>query len=244
MKKWFLFVGIFISIATFAIENEQVALLPKIKLTANIDMVSSHVWRGGKSGLAPSIEPYMELGIGNFTLGSWAAATFDNKYRELDIYGLYTIGNFSLGIYDYYCPPEMPEKSKFTDFHGIDTYHLFSIDMVYYGTQKLPVKLTASTMLYGMDFDLNTGEYFFSTYLEAIYTKSWKSNSVSALIGFTTHRGIYADHASIMNSEIVFKKSFFVGEFSIPVFAKLVYNPYSNQAWAIGGVSVNRIFEF
>src|SRR3989339_206087 len=242
MKIGLLVVFLAFTFAGFSTENKSVKQPQKLKLTTNIDFVSSHVWRGGKSGAAPSLEPSVEFGFGNFTVGSWTAATFDKEYRELDIYALYSIGNFSVGIYDYYCPPEKPEKSRFTDFHGIDTYHLFSVDFVYYGTPKFPVKFTASTMMYGMDFNQTTGDYYYSTYLEAVYSKNWKNNALSALVGLTTHEGIYAGCFAFMNSELMYKKSFTFKDFSIPVFAKIVYNPIADKAWLIGGVSLNRVF--
>lgn len=226
------------------IGSENQEPIKRYFLTTHIDVMSSHVWRGGKSGMAPSVEPYIEFKSGKFTFGSWAAATFDNEYREIDLYGLFTINDFSIGIYDYYCPPAKPATSNFTDFKGNDTHHLFSIDLVYYGTTQFPVKLTASTMFLGMDINHATGNYYYSTYLEAVYSKNWNNNSVSAILGCTTHKGIYADGFAFMNSELMYKKSFNLYNFTLPVFVKVVYNPNKNQAWYIGGFAIERVFGF
>jgi len=243
----FLFTVFLFSIPWLAVSGEAESMIQKesqLNFNTQIDFVSSHVWRGGKSGTAPSIEPLLELGFGNFILGSWAAATFDGSYKELDVYAIFKLSDFSVGLYDYYCPPEKPQESVFTNFHGPDTYHLFSIDLVYNGTKKFPVKLTASTMMYGMDFDQTNGDYYYSTYLEVAYSKNWKNNTISALVGLTTHEGIYANRLAIMNSELMYKKNFAIRDVSIPIFTKVVYNPYTSEAWLIGGVSLNRVFGF
>jgi hypothetical protein len=229
---------IFVGFSLLASESEAVSnTKPAISLFAYGELVSTHVWRGGKSGNAPAFEPMLELSRNDFTLGSWAAVSFDGLYREVDLYLTYSVGDFTLGLYDYYCPPAEPGVADFSNFSGPDTYHLYSFDAVYQGSSKLPVKLTASVMMYGMDVEPESGDANFSTYLEAVYVKQWKQWSAGATLGFTTHRGIYADKAALVHSELNVKRKFSFKEVSIPVFAKTIYNPYADKFYLLGGVA-------
>lgn len=242
MKRFFVLSMVFIALWFKALANEsEVSKLPVKKpvVYVNVDFVSSHVWRGGKSGNAPSVEPLLEFNYGNLTLGTWAAATFDQKYKELDLYLSYQVNAFSITLFDYYCPPEKLSEARFSNFHGSDTYHLYSTDVSFNGNQKLPFTFTASTMMYGMDMDPETGKYYFSTYLETGYSKSWNNNSVSTKIGITTHKGIYAEKAALVNTEMSYTKTFEFDRFNLPLFSRLIYNPYSGKAFVVGGFSVN-----
>lgn len=221
-----------------ASESEAVAVSkPSNSLFAYGELVSTHVWRGGKSGNAPAFEPMLELSRNNFTLGSWAAVTFDGLYRELDLYLTYTVGDFTLGLYDYYCPPAEPGVADFSNLSGPDTYHLYCFDAVYQGSSKLPVKLTASVMMYGMDVEAESGDPYFSTYLEAVYVKQWELWSAGATLGITTHKGIYADKPAVVHTEFNVKRKFALKNVSIPVFAKTIYNPYADKLYLLGGVA-------
>lgn len=221
------------------VQNEK----QKLSVFTNVDFLSSHVWRGGKSGTLPSVEPLVELSKGNFTFGAWAAATFDGEYKELDLYAIYKVKSFSVGVFDYYCPPKDLSEARFTNVSKAETQHLYSVDVSFAGTKRIPVKLTASTMMYGMDFNSETGDYYFSTYLEALYSKSWKSNVVTATVGMTTHEGIYYEKAALVNTELAYKRKIELKHFSLPVFAKVIYNPATQKSFFVSGFSLSKGFK-
>ena len=70
------------------------------------DLVSSYLWRGTKLGTGPAIQPYVELGLGNFSIGSWGSYCFTtNEGAEADLYLSYGFDfGLSLGLTDYYFP--------------------------------------------------------------------------------------------------------------------------------------------
>lgn len=234
----FVIIGLFQTL--WGNENNSQIANNKTTLYTNIDWVSSHIWRGGKSGNAPSLEPLIELGYGKFTIGSWAAATFDGAYKELDLYIIYSTDLFSFGLFDYYCPPSQLSESSYTNFHGENTDHLYSIDATFLGIPKFPLKLTASTLFLGADYNSESNAYNFSTYLEASYSKYWSNNSITVLAGLNTHQGIYAAKTALINTELTYKKSFDFNFFTLPVFGRVVYNPHNKNAWFIGGISISK----
>lgn len=238
----FTYIMMFIFSNLWAAETLVQNKIKKRIICANIDFISSHVWRGGKSGHAPAIEPLLEISSGNLTLGTWAATTFDKQYKELDIYAIYNIHNFSVGVFDYFCPPQSSKNIRFIDVQKSNTHHLYSIDFTFNGTKKLPLRFTASTMLYGMDYDTQTGTYYFSTYLESKYTKNWKNNSITAACGFTTHEGIYYNKPAFVNTELMYKKTFGLKHFDLPFFGKVIYNPATQKSFIIGGISIKKSY--
>ena len=73
------------------------------------DIMSRYVWRGTDYGSSPSIQPYMELGLGGFALGFWGAYTTNLPgVQELDFYANYTFSDVvTIGITDYFFPDEI-----------------------------------------------------------------------------------------------------------------------------------------
>jgi uncharacterized protein (TIGR02001 family) len=69
------------------------------------DLVSSYVWRGVKYG-GPSLQPYVEFGIGGFAIGAWGSFDFtamDLAVNEADLYASYGFDfGLSIGLTDYY----------------------------------------------------------------------------------------------------------------------------------------------
>jgi|SRR6056300_57321 ammonia channel protein AmtB len=64
------------------------------------DLVSSYVWRGTQFGSGAHIQPYMELGSGNFTAGVWGSFPTSAKGggNELDLYLGYDFGPVALTV--------------------------------------------------------------------------------------------------------------------------------------------------
>lgn len=201
----------------------------RVKIFTNVDLVSRHSWRGGLADETFSIEPMVEMTIGKFTFGAWAAGTVNGLYKELDLYVNFSpLKGLNLGIYDYYCPPEKLSDSKFRDFK---TWHILDA-IASYSFQEIPLKLTAATVVGGMDTD-------YSTYLEASYTQPIsKNNSLMLLVAGTPHKGAYASKADLVNTELVLKHTFMLPKkVSMPIYGRLVYNPHKKKTYFIVGVS-------
>lgn len=196
----------------------------------NIDFVTQHSWRGGLADDTFSIEPMVEVTTGKLTFGAWAAATINDKYKELDLYISYSpIKGFSLGIYDYYCPPTRLSLSKFDNFKK---WHILDA-IASYNFQKIPLKLTVATVIGGMDSD-------FSTYMEASYTQPLfnKKTELVLLVAGTPKKGDYASKATLVNTEIILKHNFTLKKnVTMPIFARLVHNPHKKKTYFIVGLS-------
>lgn len=85
----------------------------EVTVSTGVDIYSTYVWRG-VAYAGPSLQPYVELGAGGFTLGAWGSQGIDglitsgtasHGFQEMDLYTAYSFDfGLSLGVTDYYYP--------------------------------------------------------------------------------------------------------------------------------------------
>jgi len=186
------------------------------------DLVSSYVWRGTQFGSGAHIQPYMELGSGNFTAGVWGSFPTSAKGggNELDLYLGYDFGPVALTVTNYTFPGE---GGNYADEEG-----LFDGDYT---------ELAASTSIMGVD--LSAG-YF--TEVEALYVElGFSTGAVDIAIGYGDDQGNawYADGGSgIVNMSFSGSKDIQISEnYSLPVFGSFILNPEAETAFLVFGIS-------
>ena len=186
------------------------------------DLVSSYVWRGTQFGSGAHIQPYMELGSGNFTAGVWGSFPTSAKGggNELDLYLGYDFGPVALTVTNYTFPGE---GGNYADGEG-----LFDGDYT---------ELAASTSMMGVD--LSAG-YF--TEVEALYVElGFSTGAVDIAIGYGDDQGNawYADGGSgIVNMSFSGSKDIQISEnYSLPVFGSFILNPEAETAFLVFGIS-------
>lgn len=186
------------------------------------DLVSSYVWRGTQFGSGAHIQPYMELGSGNFTAGVWGSFPTSAKGggNELDLYLGYDFGPVALTVTNYTFPGE---GGNYADGEG-----LFDGDYT---------ELAASTSIMGVD--LSAG-YF--TEVEALYVElGFSTGAVDIAIGYgdDQENAWYADGGSgIVNMSFSGSKDIQISEnYSLPVFGSFIVNPKAETAFLVFGIS-------
>ena len=186
------------------------------------DIVSSYVWRGTQFGSGAHIQPYMELGSGNFTAGVWGSFPTSAKGggNELDLYLGYDFGPVALTVTNYTFPGE---GGNYADGEG-----LFDGDYT---------ELAASTSIMGVD--LSAG-YF--TEVEALYVElGFSTGAVDIAIGYgdDQENAWYADGGSgIVNMSFSGSKDIQISEnYSLPVFGSFILNPEAETAFLVFGIS-------
>lgn len=92
------------------------------------DLVSSYLWRGTKFGTGPAIQPYLELALGNFSVGGWGSYCFtSDEAAEADLYLSYGFDfGLSIGMTDYYFP-----GTPYFDYSAATGSHAFEINLAY-----------------------------------------------------------------------------------------------------------------
>lgn len=235
LRKLIPFIGLVLICMGVNAEN----LPSKTKVNRSIDFVSKHLWRGFNSGTAPTIEPTLELQTGRFTFGAWGAYATDDSYQEVDLYVQYNTPLFQFCLYDFYCPRQNFENSKFFDFDSENSVHLFDATVKYKGCVKFPISIMGSVLFAGeMDKD-ESGDQNYSTYFELGYAKYIAGKKFSWALGFSPFKGMYDDKFNVVNVNMTMYDQIKLSNyFSLPVRGGITVNPATERLFLTFAVTI------
>ncbi len=211
----------------------------KVETAVGADLVSSYIWRGIDSG-GVSLQPSMAVVYKGLSLAAWGSVGIDKKdTKELDFTLGYSTGGMTLAVTDYFFAysnevyPEM--KNKYFKYGSHSTQHVFEGTLAYdFG----PLAMSWNTNFAGADYRKENGKMAYSTYVEAKAPFKLGNLDFAAEIGLTPWEGSYADKFNITNVGLRASHDVKVTEsFSLPVFAKLTFNPHTEGAYFVFGIS-------
>lgn len=195
---------------------------------AEIIVQSRHVWRGMKLGSAPAIEPSVTFSGGRFSFNVWASVTTNKSYSEIDLTPSWQFRDFSFTIYDYYNPVS-DEVNRYFNLKNGKSRHSLELAIDNYSIEKYRIKWMVGTFIAG-DKNEETGNPFYSTYLELKYPFSFLKIDAEPFVGATPFKGYYADKPAVINSGIALSKELKLSSrFSVPVMLTYTYNPYRGK---------------
>ncbi len=199
---------------------------PENKVVAGGDLVSNYIWRGTKLGTGPAIQPFLEISMGNFTLGTWGSYCFTtDEAAEADLYANYTFNfGLSLGITDYYFP-----GTQYFDFSQSTGAHGYEINLAY---SSAHLNLSAN---YIINEAGGAGTAGGDKYFEAGYTFSNISLFIGAGDGWHTSDGNFA----FCNAGLSARKNIELTEkLSLPLTVSAIWNPEKEQFYVVFGISL------
>jgi len=200
----------------------------KLNFEAELILQSRHLWRGSQLGDAMAVEPSVTLGAGRFSLNVWASQTINNSYSEIDLIPSWQFNAFAISMLDYY-NPVVDETNQFLDFHKERNRHSVELTLDNYSVEKRRFKWMIGTMLLG-DRNEETGNAFFSTYIEIKHTFNIFGIGIEPFTGLTPFRGYYAEKLAVINSGVSFGKELdFNLPFTIPLNLSFVLDPHTRQ---------------
>lgn len=248
MKKITLIIAIILSATTLFAQDTLVDTKESlIKTDVGMKITSRHYWRGIPVSSAPCFEGALSASIGGFTLGYWGGYAFDNTYSEFDIFASYSVGNFSIGFVDLYVIGDEnnlatyhPEQ-KYWHFDRTTTAHNIDVTASYVISEKFPLKVALSSMVWGGDRDAN-GDQRYSTYLELGYPVSVSNTmTLDFFLGAVLNNGesAYGDSAGIVHAGVTGTKQVALNKrFALPVSATLAMNPQKQIGFLILAVGI------
>ncbi len=187
------------------------------------DIVSSYVWRGSQySGSA--FQPYIELGLGNFSLGAWGSFDFVGGFAEADLYAAYAFDfGLSIGVTDYYYP-----GTEYFDFSDTTGAHAFELNVGY----------EVGGFSIGANYMFNeapgAGSAGGDMYFELGYGFENVDIFVGAGDGWHTSDGEFA----VCNIGVASSKEIQLSEsFALPIGVAAIWNPESEQFYIVGTIS-------
>lgn len=226
MKKLIVFIAILFSVATAQAQDVFV----------NADFVSSYVWRGIDSGNA-CIQPSLGIQWKGLTAYAWGSTEFREKNNEIDLSLEYEYKNLTLYANNYFTQTE-EEPFKYYNYSSHSTGHTFEIGAGYMLSEKFPLSISWYTTFAGNDYRENEKRAW-SSYCELSYPFNIKNIEMSLEAGFTPWEGMYANKLNIVNIALSATKEIKITpSFSLPVFGKLIANPYEEQFYFVFGISL------
>lgn len=222
IKKTVLILITIFSIGTINAQ-EETAKESKVSIDLGVDFASRYIWRGLQLSDGISIQPYIEMSVGDFTIGTWAAyQPGDTGYsQELDFYASYAIGAFSIGFIDYAFP-----QDNFTSQYFNASGHVGEASLSFDGVEKFPLSVSLYMNVYNDDDN--------SFYSQLEYPFTVKNVDLSLFVGAGT--GFYTLDGDYMinNFGLSASKGVKVTEsFSFGLTASAIFNPDNEDAYLV-----------
>lgn len=209
----------------------------KVEVSLGTDLVSSYIWRGTDCG-GVSVQPDLSISYKGFNLGAWGSVGFDqNDTKELDLMLGYTNGGFSMLFTDYwFYPSDEASQIGYFKYSGHNTQHVFELTAGYdFGVMGI----TWNTNIGGADYYNADGKRSYSTYVALTAPFSLGGIDWNAEVGFTPWEGMYADRLNVTNISLKASKDIDITDsFKLPLFTQLVFNPYTEGAYFVLGLSL------
>ncbi len=213
----------------------------KSSFSLSADIVSAFVWRGATASPTPNIQPAMSLTTGNLEIGFWGSTDLLGKFKEIDVFASYSIKGFSVTLTDYFWDP----AKKYFDFENKSTGHSFELGMAY-GFEKIPLQISAATMLYGDDkkfayhpTESDSVKCNYSTYIELNYTFSISENDLSVFVAATPTTGFYGNGCALIYAGVTANRIIKItDDFLLPVFATFAVNPQTEDFFVVFGITL------
>lgn len=209
----------------------------EIETSISADVVSEYVWRGAKCGDA-AIQPTLAVSAAGVELSAWGSVGIANLFdtKELDLTLSYSIAGASVGVTDYWFSAGTEPYGRYFKYKEDATNHVFEAFAGYdFGFASISLYADFA----GNDFKAN-GDRAFSSYCELAAPFSALGADWTATLGFVPMESpMYGTEGfAVTNISLSTEKSIDVTEsFSLPVSAGLTFNPCSEMAYFVVGIS-------
>lgn len=206
----------------------------KVEASVGADLVSGYIWRGQDLG-GVSLQPSASVAYKGFSLEAWGAVGFESKDdKELDLTLGYSTGGFSVSVTDYW----FNGGPGYFHYGARNTAHVFEGQIGYdFGL----LAINWYTNFAGADGVNKEGDRAYSSYLSLVAPFSLGGLDWTAEIGATPwatdfygSNGFAVCDVSLgANKEIKITDSF-----SLPLFVKATWNPRTEGAYFVVGLSL------
>ncbi len=235
MKKSYLLLLLFLLPFSFAMAQEN-NTESSSDLSLNLSMKNRHLWRCGVGIDGFSVQSTLQYSYKSLRIGAWGAYELDaGSYEEVDIFVELDLGNFTLGLYDFYYPDGKTGRME-RDFSHFENSGNHAVDafISYSGTEELPLGFVVGAYIYGGADKDEKGDQKYSNYIEANYTLSLSNDrTLKFYIGST-----FGDDSAYASKDIEdngdfniiglgtkYTKGFKIGKFNANVSGEFLYNP-------------------
>ena len=212
----------------------------KVEATVGADLVSNYIWRGQDLGAA-ALQPSVAISYQGLSLTGWGSYGLVDRddTKEFDLTLAYTIGNFTVGVTDYFCAngvDNCPAKYFLYDAHK--TAHVFEANVGYdFGI----LSLNWFTNFAGADGFNKDGKRAYSSYVEVGVPFKLGGLDWDVTVGAVPYAtDFYAEANGFAVTNVTLKTSKDIQitpTFSVPLFGAISANPSTQNLYFTAGIS-------
>lgn len=205
----------------------------KVEASVGADLVSGYIWRGQDLG-GVSLQPSLSVGYKGFSLGAWGSVGLESKdTKELDLTLGYSTGGFSVSATDYF----FNGGPGYFHYGSHNTSHVFEAQLGYdFGV----VAVNWYTNFAGADGVKANGDRAYSSYVSVAAPFKLGGLDWTAEIGATPWETSFygANGFAVCDLSLGASKDIKITDsFSLPLFAKATWNPRTEGAYFVVGLS-------
>lgn len=207
----------------------------KVEGSVGADLVSGYIWRGQDLGNV-SIQPAASIAYRGFSLSGWGSVGFDKEdTKEFDLTLGYAYKGFSVSVTDYW----FNGGPGYFHYGSTDTSHVFEAQLGYdFGV----LALNWYTNFAGNDGLNKEGDRAYSSYVSVAAPFRLGGLDWTAEIGATPWATTFyngeADGFEVCDISVgVSKEIGITDSFSLPLFVRFTWNPATEGAYLVGGIS-------
>lgn len=210
-------------------------------------------WRGLEISDQAFLETKLSLANrkGNLSVGVRGSNSFNGEYKQFDYFVNYQLGKFRFSVWDIYNFSDYlkPDTDLF-NYSAATTRHFIDATVAYQISEKFPLDISWSTMIFGRDRDtyasdivegskkddIRRGANRYSTYLQLSYPFQAKEINFKPYVGgvfaFNGKNTFYSNKAGIATFGFDASKKVSIGNYEFPLSVKPYWNTFKNT----GGV--------
>lgn len=219
----------------------------------HMQLKSSYFWRGMTISDVPFVLVSANFSSkdGNFKFGARGSNAFNGTYKQFDYFASYKVKNLRFVVYEIYnYSTYLAPKADLFDYNAATTRHFVDATVGYKVSEKFPLDISWSTIVFGRDRDalpgdvreegkdpVRNGKNRYSTYVQLSYPYQVKDVKLDFFIGgvFALNGEkdtFYSDKPGIASVGFNATKAFKFGNYTLPIMASPTWNTLKNT----GGV--------
>ncbi|WP_415328139.1 hypothetical protein [Chryseobacterium sp. MMS23-Vi53] len=208
-----------------------------------LQLRNSHLWRGLEVSSGLIYTGDIHLDGKNFYGGFWTGGNVDGSYKEFNNYIGYKNKHLTVELWDIYnfSPGATYNNKEFFNYNARETGRFWDLRSYYTISDKIPLTLSANTVVFGRDRNKDNTENKYSSFVSAeypLYKKEDQNLEVRGRIGYgfaLNHAGeesnFFAKRDGFTEISLIVSKSFTIAGYKLPVGIWGMWNPVGNNAY-------------
>lgn len=226
------------------------------QLNWKTNLQSMHLWRGMEvtDGLVLTTDLSLTDRHKHFRAGIWGGTNINGSYKEFNYYLSYTYRRLGVAVWDTYnfSPGADYNNSEFFNYKARETGRFIDATVSYTLSEKYPLFVSWSTILYGRDRDVLNSQNRYSTFVYAEYPV-WKNESwevkpgIGAAFALAPGKSLdgqrstvhfYGEEAGIVHIALSTTYQLMLFQHPFPITMMALWNPQSDKGYLQIGIQL------